>query len=143
MYRGMIIRLSSPAAHGPLVLFALVLAVGLSYSGIRNAVAANDAGLNTAEGFERAARLEPDSPRNWDLLGRYWQYNMDDPDAQRAIRAYQTALSLDPRSASTWLDLGMAYESEGDPARAQNAFLQAKRAYPPSPEVSCRYGNFL
>ena len=143
MYRGMIIRLSSPAAHGLLVLFALALAVGLSYSGIRNAVAANDAGLNTAEGFERAARLEPDSPRNWYLLGRYWQYNLDDPDAQRAIRAYQTALSLDPRSASTWLDLGMAYESEGDPARAQNAFLQAKRAYPVSPEVSWRYGNFL
>jgi hypothetical protein len=98
MYRGMIIRLSSPAARGLLVLFALVLAVGLSYSGIRNAVAANDAGLNTAEGFERAARLEPDSPRNWYLLGRYWQYNLEF-DSKILGSAWIDDVALVPESA--------------------------------------------
>ena len=139
----MILRLSSPAGRGLLVLLAVVLAATLSYSGIRNAFAVHDAGLNTPQGYERATQLEPDDARNWYLLGRYWQHNLKDPDAQRAIRAYQTALTFNPLSADTWLDLGTEYESEGDLADAQNALLQAKRVYPLSPEVSWRFGNFL
>jgi tetratricopeptide (TPR) repeat protein len=139
----MILRLSSPAARGLLVLLALALAAGLSYSGIRNALAVHDAELNAPDGYERATKLEPDDARNWYLLGRYWQYNLEDPEAQRAIRSYQTALSFDPHSADARLDLGTAYESEGDVAAARNAFVQAKRVYPLSPEVSWRYGNFL
>ena len=139
----MILRLSSPAARIFLVLLASVLAAALCYSGIRNAVAVNEAGLNTPQGYERATRLEPGDARNWYLLGRYWQYNLEDPDAKRAIHAYQTALSLDVHSADTWLDLATAYESEGDVAAARNAFLQAVRMYSLSPEVSWRYGNFL
>src|SRR5580693_1734500 len=139
----MILRLSSRAARVFLVLLAIALAASLSYSGIQNVLAVYDGGLNTSEGYERATKLEPDDAGNWYLLGRYWQYNLEDPDAQRAIRAYQTALSFDPHSADTWLDLGTAYESEGDLSAARNAFLQAKRAYSLSPEVSWRYGNFL
>jgi len=139
----MILRLSSPAARGLLVLFALVIAAGFSYSSLRNAFAVHDAEQNTPQGYARATQLEPDDARHWYLLGRYWQYNLEDPDVQRAIRAYQTALSFDSYSADTWLDLGTAYESEGDIAAARNAFLQAKRVYPLSPEVSWRYGNFL
>ncbi len=139
----MILRLSSPAARGLLVLLALALAAALSYSGVHNALAEHDADLNTPEGYERAVQLRPDDPRNWYLLGRYWQYNLADPDNQRAIRAYQTALSFNSHSADTWLDLATAYESEGHIAAARNAFLQATRVYPLSPEVSWRYGNFL
>lgn len=139
----MILRLSSTVARAVLVLLALVFAAGLCYSGIRNALAVHAAGLNTLQGYERATRLEPDNAGDWYLLGRFWQYNIEDPDAQRAIRDYQTALSLDPRSADAWLDLATAYESEGDIAKARNAFLQAKQAYPLSPDVSWRYGNFL
>jgi hypothetical protein len=139
----MILRLSSRAARVFLVLLAIALAASLSYSGIQNVLAVYDGGLNTSEGYERATKLEPDDAGNWYLLGRYWQYNLEDPDAQRAIRAYQTALSFDPYSADTWLDLGTAYETEGDAVAARNAFAQAKRAYPLSPEVSWRYGNFL
>jgi tetratricopeptide (TPR) repeat protein len=142
-YRGMILRLSSPAARVFFVLLALVLVACLSYSGIHNVLAVRDAGLNTLTGYERATQLEPDNAGNWYLLGRYSQYNLEDPDVQRAIRAYQTALSFDPRSADTWLDLGTAYEAEGDLTAARNAFVQAKRVYPLSPEVSWRYGNFL
>ncbi|HXJ03980.1 MAG TPA: tetratricopeptide repeat protein [Candidatus Acidoferrum sp.] len=139
----MILRLSSSTGRGFLVFLAVVLAAALSYSGIRNAFAVHDAGLHTPQGYERATQLEPDDARNWYLLARYWQYNLEDPDAQRAIRAYQTALTLNPLSADTWLDLGTQYESEGDLADTQNAFLQAKHVYPLSPEVSWRYGNFL
>src|ERR1700719_2631259 len=139
----MILRLSSIAQRGLLVVASFAVALILSYFGIRNALAAHYAGLETPEAFERATRLEPANPRNWYLLGRYWQYNLEDPDAARAIRSYLSALSLNPGSSDTWLDLATTYESEGNLTAARDAFLHAKKVYPLSPEVSWRYGNFL
>jgi tetratricopeptide (TPR) repeat protein len=139
----MVLRLSSAAARLALVFVALILVSMLSYSSIRNALATYYSGLETQAGYERAAQLEPRNAEHWFLLGRYWQYNLEEPDAQRAISAYRTSLTLDPRAASTWLDLATAHESQGDLAAAREAFLQAKRVYPVSAEVSWRYGNFL
>jgi len=139
----MIIRLSTAAVRLSIVVLAFVLAAALSYSGIRNALAAHYAGLNTLPGYQHAASLEPGDARYWYLLGRYWQYNLTDPDTPRAIRAYQTALGFDVHASDTWLDLATAYESEGHLSEARSAFLQAARMYPLSPEVSWRFGNFL
>lgn len=139
----MILRLSNPAQRGTLVGVAFVLALSLSYFSIRNARAVCLSGLETPEAYERATQLEPGDARNWYLIGRYWQYNLENPDAPRAIRAYRSSLSFDPRSAETWLDLGTAYESEGNLTAARDAFLHAKKAYPLSAEVSWRFGNFL
>ena len=139
----MVLRLSSSIARATLLFVAAVLAAALGYSSTRNALAAHFAGMETRQGQERAVQLEPGNPEAWFLLGRYWQYNIEEPDAKRAIAAYRTALSLDPHSAMTWLDLAAAYESEGDAAAARDAFQQAKRVYPISAEVAWRYGNFL
>jgi tetratricopeptide (TPR) repeat protein len=127
------------------VIFALAFLAGafLPYFSIRNALAAHYAGLQTRQGYERAIRLEPSDFRNWQLLGRYWQYNLIDLDTARAIQAYTIALSLNPLSAETWSDLATAYEAEGNLPAAHDAFLHAKRAYPLSAEVSWEYGNFL
>ena len=99
--------------------------------------------MQTVDGFERAVRLEPADAQNWYLLGRYWQYNLEDPDAARAIRSYLSALSFNPASYETWLDLASAYESEGNLVAARDAFLRAKKVYPLSAGVCWRYGNFL
>jgi len=139
----MVLRLSSSIARATLLLVAAVLAAALGYSSTRNALAAHFAGTEMRQGQERAVQLEPGNPETWFLLGRYWQYNIEEPDSKRAIAAYRTALSLDPHSATTWLDLAAAYESEGDAAAARDAFQQAKRVYPISAEVAWRYGNFL
>ena len=139
----MILRLSSPAQRGALVLGASFAAVFLSYFGIRNARADHFAGLPTRQALERATELEPGDARNWYLLGRYWQFNLEDADAQKAVRAYKIAVSVDPRSTVSWLGLGSAYESAGDLAHAREAFLQAKKAYPLSAEAAWQYGNFL
>lgn len=139
----MIVRVSSNAVRGLFVLVALLLLVRFCYSGIHSALAEHDLELNTREGYEAAARLEPNDARNWYLLGRYWQYNLDSPDTQLAIHDYQKALSLNAHSADTWLDLATAFETEADLASARQAFQRAKQAYPLSPEVSWRYGNFL
>jgi tetratricopeptide (TPR) repeat protein len=139
----MVLRLSSSIARATLLFVAAVLAGALGYSSSRNALAAHYAGLETRQGQERAVELEPGNPETWFLLGRYWQYNIEEPDTKRAVAAYRNALSLDPHSANTWLDLAAAYESEGDAAAARDAFQQAKGVYPISAEVAWRYGNFL
>src|SRR5713226_6385487 len=139
----MILRLSSNAQRAVAVTACFAVALILSYFSIRNALAAHYADLQTAKGYERAVHLEPSDPRNWYLLGRYWQYNLDDPDAARAIRSYLLALSLNPESSEAWLDLATAYESEANLVAARDAFLHAKKVYPLSAEVFWRYGNFL
>src|SRR5467141_5094669 len=139
----MLLRLPNVPARLATVFFAAILGATLAYLSIRNARADYYANLATRAGYETAARLEPENAVNWYLLGRYWQYTLDEPDARRAILNYRHALSLNPHSAATWLDLAAAYESEGDIQDARAAFLQAKLAYPLSADVSWRYGNFL
>lgn len=122
---------------------AVLTASFLSYFGIRAALANHYLELNTLRGFERAVELEPSNDRNWYYLGRYLQFNIENPDLDRAVSAYRKALELNPRSAEIWLDLASAYESETDITSARKALLEAKRVYPASADVSWRYGNFL
>src|SRR5215470_9446635 len=101
----MIVPVSNVTARLALLILAAALAAALTYSSVRNAIAARYAGLNTRAALERATQLERDNPQNWLLLGHYWQYNLDEPDTMRAIKAYRASLALDPRSATGWLDL--------------------------------------
>src|SRR6266513_2391195 len=139
----MILSLPSNAQRAVLVGACFAVALVLSYFSIRNALATHYAGLQTPEAYERAVHLEPAKAQNWYLLGRYWQYNLEDPDTGRAIHSYLSALSLNPGSSDIWLDLATAYESEADVVAARDAFLHAKKVYPLSAAVSWRYGNFL
>lgn len=120
-----------------------VLAISLSYFGVRNALAAHYQDLDTREGYERAVHLEAGDSRTWHLLGRSYLYDLEQPDARRAIEVLRKAVTLDPYSAEAWLDLAAAYDEEGDTPKAHEAFLAAKRAYPLSADVSWSYGNFL
>ena len=138
----MLLRLGS-LGRWILVFVAFLLGTALSFFSIRAALAAHYAGLGTQSGYERAVALEPGNFENWYLLGRYWQYALEQPNSSRALSAYHTALVLNPQSSEAWLDLAALYESEDRIAETQNAFLQAKKAYPLSAEVSWRYGNFL
>ncbi len=139
----MILRFSSSTQRGALVLAAFLVAALLSYFSVRNARADHFAGMPTRQGLEHATQLEPGDARNWYLLGRYWQFNLEDLDAQKAALAYKTAVSVDPHSTVSWLGLGSAYESTGDLAHAREAFLQAKKTHPLSAEAAWQYGNFL
>jgi tetratricopeptide (TPR) repeat protein len=139
----MLLRLSGAVSRGALVLLAFLAAIVLAYFSIHNALAAHVRRLDSRAGYERAVQLEPGNARNWYLLGRYWQYNMENPDPRRAIAYYQKSLSLNPLSADAWLDLATDYDGEGDTAEARSAFLSAYRVYPASADVAWRYGNFL
>jgi tetratricopeptide (TPR) repeat protein len=139
----MIVSLSSASARGALVGVALAIAAYLSYFSVRTARATYYTETETLHGFERATEIEPNNARNWYLLGRYLQYSFEDSNPQRAISSYGKSLELDPRATSTWLELASTYESEGNDVAARNAFINAKKTYPLSAEVSWRYGNFL
>src|ERR1700738_49490 len=139
----MIVSLSSAEARGALVGVALAMAAYLSYFSVRTARATYYTETQTLHGFERATEIEPGNARNWYLLGRYLQYSFEDADPRRAISSYIKSLEIDPRATSTWLELAAAYESEGNEVAARNAFVNAKKTYPLSAEVSWRYGNFL
>jgi len=125
------------------VVTAFVVAVALSYFGVRTAVAEEAAEQESAKGLELAVRLEPENPDYWYRLGHFQQFNLEQPDASRAELYFRRALALDPRYTNAWLDLGTNYELEGDAKEAREAFLRAKLSYPASAEVSWRYGNFL
>lgn len=139
----MVLRFTGPTSRAAILVLASFAALALSFFGIRNAFASHAAGLDTLAGYERAVHLEPGNARNWYLLGRYWQYNIEDPDPQRAIAYYRHSLSISPHSAAAWLDLASVYDGEGQTREARDAFLSAKRAYPSSADVAWRYGNFL
>jgi Tfp pilus assembly protein PilF len=139
----MIVRPSSSATRLAVVVAAVVFAAALSFFSVRNARAAHYADTATLPGYEKAVQLEPTNARNWYLLGRYWQYNREQPDAQRAIAAYRTSLALDPHAVNAWLDLATSYQRESNVQSARESFLQAKKAYPFSAEVASRYGNFF
>ncbi|MBZ5700720.1 MAG: tetratricopeptide repeat protein [Acidobacteriia bacterium] len=139
----MILRLSSPAVRWAYLLISAAVAVGLGYFSLRNAWAEHQADPQEAAGLERATKLEPGNAHHWYLLGRYWQYNLEQPDTARAIALYQRALSLEPHAAGIWLDLAESQEAEGELKAAREAFLEARTNYPVSADVAWRYGNFL
>lgn len=139
----MILRFSTAAQRGALAVIAALCAAFLAFFSIRNAAASYFVSQQTLPGFTRATRLEPANAENWFFLGRYWQYNFENPDLDRAVAAYRASLVVNPLSADAWLDLGAAYEALGDIASARAAFVSAKRVYPLSAQVTWSYGNFL
>ena len=95
------------------------------------------------EAMQRGAALAPGNGEAWDRIGRFWQLDFANPDANAAIQNYLKAVQTNPNSSFYWLDLASAYEDVGDLDRAQAAFDKAEAAYPISALVAWNYGNFL
>src|SRR6516165_6195478 len=105
----MILRLSDSASRGLLVAAASLVGLWLSFFGIRAAIAHHDSEEETAKQLEAAVRLEPSNPDYWYILGRYQQYNLDQPDALLAENSYRKAIALNPDATGAWLDLAAAF----------------------------------
>ena len=139
----MILRLSDSLSRGLLVIGSLFVALWVSFFGVRSGIAGLAADGKTPGDLQWAVRLEPGNPEYWYRLGHYHQFNLEQPDLVASIESYQKAVALNPGYTQAWLDLGTAYETDGNTAAAQDAFLRAKKTYPASAEVAWRYGNFL
>ena len=139
----MILRLSDSLSRGLVVAAALLVGLWISFFGVRSAVARHYSEGDTAKRLQLAVRLEPNNPDYWYILGRYQQYNLEQPNATLAEESYRKAIALNPDDTDAWMDLATAYELDGRSDEARNAYLSAKKSYPTSADVSWRYGNFL
>jgi hypothetical protein len=139
----MILRLSDSLSRGLLVIGSLIVALWVSFFGVRSGIAGRAADGDTISDLRWAVRLEPGNPVFWYRLGHYQQFNLEQPDAVASVESYQKAVALNPGYTEAWLSIGTAYELDGNKAAAQDAFSRAKKTYPASAEVAWRYGNFL
>jgi len=87
----MILRLSDSLSRGLVLVAALVVAIVVSFFAIRMAIAAGAADGTTAKDLELAARLEPRNPEYWYRLGHYQEFNLEDPNPDRALDSFHRA----------------------------------------------------
>jgi hypothetical protein len=139
----MILRLSDSLSRGLLVIGSLIVALWVSFFGVRSGIAGLAGEGNSIGDLRLAVRLEPRNPEFWYRLGHYQQFNLEQPDVVASVESYQKAVALNPGYTDAWLDLGTTYELDGNNAAARDAFLHAKKTYPASADVAWRYGNFL
>jgi tetratricopeptide (TPR) repeat protein len=81
---------------------------------------------DTVTSVRSSLRLVPDNPAAYMRLAQL--------DEDHGRQMLETALHLDPYNAQADIELGLLYESEGDPARAQTLLLRAfeiDRTYTP------------
>jgi tetratricopeptide (TPR) repeat protein len=121
----------------------LFLAGGFSFEAAKGWLAAHWAASPRREDWFRAATLEPGNAEYWHRLGLFEQWDMEGDDLQQAVRYYQKAAEVNPRSDIYWMDLAGACEMLGETSRAREAYEKAKLDHPVSPEVAWRYGSFL
>jgi len=139
----MILHLTDSLTRGLVVGAALLIGLWLSFFGLRAAIAHYGYEGVTRERMELAVRLEPGNPEYWYRLGHYHEFNIEERDSALAQQCFRKAIALNPLYTNAWLDLATDYELEGRTAEAHEAYLQAKKSYPTSGNVSWRYGNFL
>jgi hypothetical protein len=139
----MIVRLSDFLSRGLLLIGAIVAALWVSFFGVRSGIAQREAEGNSPTELKLAVRLEAGNPEYWYRLAHFEQFNLEQPDVVASVESYQKAVELNPGYTEAWLDLGTAYELDGNIAAARDAFLRAKKTYPASAEAAWRYGNFL
>ena len=128
-----------------LLILPVALACGgfLCYQAARLWLADHRIHSSKLEVIESGAALEPGNAEAWDILGRHRQLDLANADPLQALANYQRAITDDPLSANYWMNLAGAYEANGDPTHAQEAFEHAHAVYPLSAEVAWNYGNFL
>jgi tetratricopeptide (TPR) repeat protein len=137
------IRTVNPVGRWAFLIGVLLGATTLAVLAGKNWVADEWAQSSQPDNWLRAAQLEPGNAEYWFRLGRYRQLDFEHSDLPLAINYYGRAVAIDPHSATYWMGLASTYETVGDLAEAQKAFVAAELAYPISGEVAWRYGNFL
>ncbi len=93
--------------------------------------------------MERAIALEPGDADYWDRMGRFLQFELDNQDLAGALKNYEMAVKLSPRTARYWVDVAVVHESLGDVPQARGDFARALAAYPASADIRFQYANFL
>jgi tetratricopeptide (TPR) repeat protein len=83
--------------------------------------------------LSRASELHPDNVMVWINLGaaHLGRLELSGPQQQdRAIRAYERALAIDPQAPNVHYHLGLIYKDRGDIAKAEGEFARALEVNP-------------
>lgn len=115
----------------PLLIIVVALAIWLGSFIIKNflGVSLIAYGLEDAS-RDAAVRFAPGNPEILAARGRYLLYRADPPRLAEAMADLERAVQVSPRDYRFRLELGKAYESNGDAARAEAALLTAVELAP-------------
>jgi len=91
--------------------------------------------------LQRAIQLQPRNASNYDLLGRYFMWNAQDPQA--AAFQFQQAVRLNRYASSYWLHLAQAENSLGNGSEQTRAIRNAIAVDPTTPEVAWDAANLF
>ncbi len=91
--------------------------------------------------LERAIQMQPRDASNYDLLGQYFIWKVQDPQA--AAFQFQQATRLDPYASSYWLHLAQAENSLGNDQEQIKAIRNAIAVDPTTPEVAWDAANLF
>jgi tetratricopeptide (TPR) repeat protein len=138
-----IVRISTRRARLAILAAAVLVALWLSYFGIRTAVAKYESDKDTERSAQIAVRLEPGNFEYWHFLGRHAELSLEHPSPDLARQYFKKAISLNPLATDAWLDLATLEELDGHPDDARDAYNRAQIAYPIWAYTHWRYGNFL
>jgi tetratricopeptide (TPR) repeat protein len=137
------ISLDSNPQRVLLLAFALAITMVFSYEGIRLALASHRIVSGDLPRIKNAVALEPGNAEYWDLMGRFLQFQLDEPNLSDAVASFAQATKLSPRTARYWMDLAISQEAMGQLDGARASFDHALAVYPASAQVHWEYGNFL
>ena len=89
--------------------------------------------------LKRAEQIAPRDDRTHKALGIYYLAHQQYADA---IREYEEALRIDPKSPLSLLQLGLAYEQAGQSEKSQKLIAQAERMAPSDPDLPQALGDY-
>ena len=126
-----------------LLIAVLALAVWVGKFVVYNFVgAALIAYGQTEESRDAAVSFAPTHAEVLAARGRFQLYRVTPPRATEAIDDLKRAVVASPRDYRFWLELGRAYESNGEQARAEQAFQRATELAPKYFEPRWTLANF-
>ena len=113
-----------------------------AYFAAKRGVAAWYFQKKSPEALQAAIRWDPRNAQYYDALAtmRHFYADNDNPDEQ--VKLYERAVSLNPKNALYWANLGSALDWTGNRNRAQWAFDHAKELFPNSPDINWKLANF-
>ncbi len=139
----MVIDLNYARTRATFLALVLLSATALSFFSGKAFLASCWNASSNPELWRRAARLEPGNAEYWRHAGLFRQWELSPEGTSEAIRDLEIATRVNPRSPELWMELADAYQSLGDPIKAQKAYQEAQTSYPASAEVAWRFGSFL
>jgi hypothetical protein len=95
------------------------------------------------EALRAAIRWDSRNARYYDTLATLQHFYADDDNPGEQVKLYERAVSLSPRTALYWGDLGAAFDWAGQHNEAMRAFQRSKELFPNSPDLNWKLANFL